>query len=108
MAADRELSDLIMRAFLLRRAMLIGRATGLRVLGDRRWPASAELQAMLTEHRIAHQWLDPAEDEAARTMLEEIDPPEAFRPVVLAADGRVLLAPTYEELVRAAGGARVG
>jgi hypothetical protein len=108
MAADRELSDLIMRAFLLRRAMLIGRATGLRVLGDRRWPASAELQALLAEHRIAHQWLDPAEDEAARTMLEEIDPPEASRPVVLAADGRVLLAPTADELVRAAGGIRVG
>jgi Na+:H+ antiporter, NhaA family len=108
MAADRELWDLIMRAFLLRRAMLIGRATGLRVLGDRRWPASAELQATLTERGIAHQWLDPAEDEAARTMLEEIDPPEPSRPVVLAADGRVLLAPTADELVRAAGGARVG
>jgi len=108
MAADRELSDLIMRAFLLRRAMLIGRATGLRVLGDRRWPASAELQAVLAEHRIAHQWLDPAEDEAARTMLEEIEPPEPSRPVVLAADGRVLLAPTADELVRAAGGTRVG
>jgi len=108
MAADRELSDLIMRAFLLRRAMLIGRATGLRVLGDRRWPASAELQATLAEHRIAHQWLDPADDEAARTMLEEIDPPDASRPVVLATDGRVLLDPSTDELVRAAGGSRVG
>jgi Na+:H+ antiporter, NhaA family len=78
------------------------------VLGDRRWPASAELQAVLAEHRIAHQWLDPTEDEVARTMLEEIDPPEASRPVVLAADGRVLLAPTADELVRAAGGTRVG
>jgi Na+/H+ antiporter NhaA len=108
MAADRELSDLIMRAFLLRRAMLIGRATGLRVLGDRRWPASVELQARLAEHGIAHQWLDPAEDEAARTMLEEIDPPDASRPVVLAADGRVLLDPSADDLVRAAGGSRVG
>jgi hypothetical protein len=32
-----------MRAMLIRRAMLIGRATGIRVLGDRRWPASGHL-----------------------------------------------------------------
>jgi Na+/H+ antiporter NhaA len=107
MAADRELADVIMRAFLLRRAGLIGRATGLRVVGDRRWPASAELAAVLAERQIAHQWLDPAEDEVARSMLAEISGPDDTDPVVLAADGRVLVEPTPEELVRAAGSDRV-
>jgi hypothetical protein len=107
MAADRELSDLIMRAFLLRRAMLIGRATGLRVVGDPRWPASAELRALLDERGVAHQWLDPAEDDGARAMLAEVDGLADSRPIVLAADGRVLIDPTGEELERAAGsGAR--
>jgi hypothetical protein len=103
MAADRELSELIMRAFLLRRAMLIGRSTGLRVVGDPRWPASAELRAVLGERGIAHQWLDPTEDDAARVMLTEIEGLDDRRPVVLAADGRVLVGPTADELARAAG-----
>jgi CRP-like cAMP-binding protein len=103
MAADRELSELIMRAFLLRRAMLIGRSTGLRVVGDPRWPASAELRAVLGERGIAHEWLDPTEDDAARVMLTEIEGLDDRRPVVLAADGRVLVEPTADELARAAG-----
>jgi CRP-like cAMP-binding protein len=108
LAADRELADVVLRAFLLRRAMLIGRSTGLRIIGDRRWPASAELAAALTGHRIAHHWLDPAEDEAARVMLAEITALDQARPAVLAADGRVLVDPTVEELLRAAGSDRVG
>jgi NhaA family Na+:H+ antiporter len=108
MAADRELADVIMRAFLLRRAMLIGRASGLRVVGDRRWPASTGLQETLTAHGIAHRWLDPAEDEAARSMLAEIDALEEARPVVIASDGRVLIDPSADDLLRAARGDRVG
>ncbi|MFD2092509.1 Na+/H+ antiporter NhaA, partial [Blastococcus deserti] len=108
LAADRELADVIMRAFLLRRAMLIGHASGLRVVGDPRWPASVALQEVLTEHGLAHRWLDPAEDEAARTMLAEIDALEEARPVVVASDGRVLIDPTADDLLRAAGSHRVG
>ncbi len=108
MSADRELADLIMRSFLLRRAMLIGQATGLRVVGDRSWSASAALQAVLDEHGIAHQWLDPVENEAARAVLAENDALEEERPVVVAPDGRVLVDPGRDELLRAAGVDRVG
>jgi Na+:H+ antiporter, NhaA family len=102
MSADRDVADVIMRAFLLRRAMLIGRATELRVLGDRRWPASAELLDTLHEQQITHTWLDPVDDPAARTMLDELDVP-GEQPVVVAPDGRVLIGPTPEELSRATG-----
>ncbi|WP_164704577.1 Na+/H+ antiporter NhaA [Blastococcus litoris] len=108
MAADRDLADLIMRSFLLRRAMLIGRATGLRVVGDPAWPASAALRVLLDEHGIAHQWLDPAENEAARAVLAENDALDEERPVVVASDGRVLVDPGPDELLRAAGTDRVG
>jgi Na+:H+ antiporter, NhaA family len=108
LAADRDLADVIMRAFLRRRAMLIGQASGLRVVGDPRWPASVVLEDALTEHGIAHRWLDPAEDEAARVMLAEIDALDETRPVVIASDGRVLIDPTPEDLLRAAGSDRVG
>ncbi|SDF97472.1 Na+/H+ antiporter NhaA [Blastococcus aurantiacus] len=106
LAADRELSNAVMRAMLIRRAMLIGRATGIRVLGDRRWPASERLRQLLADHGVGHTWLDPTDDPAARTMIEELEAP-ADTPVVLAADGRVLFDPSGDDLVRL-GSAPVG
>ena len=102
LARDPSLADIVTRSFLLRRAMLIGRASGLRVIGDRRWPASRELRALLIENGIEYQWLDPAEDPAARALLQEIDPSGTPRPAVVAPDGRVVLEPTQEDLIRAA------
>ena len=107
MAGDPELARLITRALLIRRAMLIGRATGIRVLGDRRWPASERLRDLLADQDIGHTWLDPAEDPAARTMLEELEPPDGV-PVVLAPDGRVLVDPSGDELLRLTAGTGTG
>ncbi|RBY92611.1 Na+/H+ antiporter NhaA [Blastococcus sp. TF02A-30] len=106
MADDRELSNTITRALLIRRATLIGRATGIRVLGDRRWPASARLRQTLADHALGHTWLDPAEDPAARTMLDELEAPDGT-PVVIAPDGRVLFDPSGDDLLRL-GTTRVG
>ncbi|MCW2697663.1 MAG: putative cyclic nucleotide-binding protein [Modestobacter sp.] len=110
LARNRDLDELVTRSFLLRRAMLIGQSSGLRVVGDRRWPASAELSALLADSGIAHQWLDPADDPAARRLLDEAlaDVPggDGQRPVVLAPDGRVLVEPTGAELVTLAGAPR--
>ncbi|MGH3788363.1 MAG: Na+/H+ antiporter NhaA [Pseudonocardiaceae bacterium] len=107
LARNPALASLVTRSFLLRRAMLIGRASGLRIVGDRRWPASRHLRAVLADNQIVHQWLDPAEDPAAQTLLAEIglevDREQDARPVVLAADGRVLLDPSIDDLTRAAG-----
>jgi Na+/H+ antiporter NhaA len=105
LARNRELNDLITRSFLLRRAMLIGQASGLRVVGDRRWPASRRLQAQLAEDGIAHQWLDPAEDAAARTLFAEAGGDGGTTPVVIRPDGRVLSDPTRDDLLMAAGSA---
>lgn len=103
LARNRELNDLVTRSFLLRRAMLIGQASGLRVVGDRRWPASAELQARLAADGIAHQWLDPADDAAARTLLAEAGVEGTTTPLVIRPDGRVLVDPTRDDLLQAAG-----
>ncbi|OMQ15415.1 Na+/H+ antiporter NhaA [Modestobacter sp. VKM Ac-2676] len=106
LARDRGLADVVTRSFLLRRAMLIGQASGLRVVGDRRWPASVELRAQLAEDGVPHQWLDPTEDDAARRLLAEVGAEDATSPVVLAPDGRVLVEPTRDDLARFAGTAR--
>ncbi|HEV7726480.1 MAG TPA: Na+/H+ antiporter NhaA [Modestobacter sp.] len=115
MARNRDLADTITRSFLLRRAILIGQASGLRVVGDRRWPASAQLRDLLEEAGITHQWLDPADDPAARSLLAEARPDDADRsggagggtqPLVLGPDGRVLVEPTRQELLALAGAPR--
>ncbi|MBK1783601.1 Na+/H+ antiporter NhaA [Prauserella cavernicola] len=94
---DTGLADTILRSFLLRRAVLIGRATTFRVIGDRRTQESRELHEVLAEGDIPHEWLDPVDDPAARRLREEVAPGSA-EPVVLAPDGRVLLRPTLDEL----------
>lgn len=99
-----DISDLVTRTFLLRRALLIGRASGLRVVGDRRWPASKKLRAELAEHGIAHEWLDPADDTVAWTILDEIsaEDRDAEQPVVVAPNGQLLVGPTLDEVRRLA------
>ena len=102
LARDRELNDVITRSFLLRRAMLIGQASGLRVVGDRRWPASVRLREQLAADGIPHQWLDPAEDPAARTLFTEAGG-DGETPIVIRPDGRVLVDATRDDLLQAAG-----
>ena len=104
LARHRDIADLVNRTFLLRRALLIGRASGLRVVGDRRWPASRELRAALVEHGIDHQWLDPADDDLARTVLREAasDDGAVEQPVVVTPDGQLLVGPPLEEVQRVA------
>jgi Na+/H+ antiporter NhaA len=104
-ARNRDLGELVTRSFLLRRAMLIGQSSSLRVIGDRRWPASADLAALLTERNVPHQWLDPADDPAAQRMWAEVGTDGSTQPAVVAPDGRVLVDPTAEDLARAATGA---
>ena len=110
LARNRELGQLVTRSFLIRRAMLIGQSRGLRVVGDRRWSASDELRTLLADHDVPHQWLDPADDPAARRLLDEAlaDAPAdgRDRPVVLAPDGRVLVEPDVAELAALAGAPR--
>ena len=61
----------------------------------------SRLRDVLADQGIGHTWLDPAEDPAARAMLDELEPPDEV-PVVLAPDGRVLIDPDGDELVRLA------
>lgn len=103
LAREPALANVVSRSFLLRRAMLIGRASELRVIGDRRWPASKELRGLLANNGIPYQWLDPADDSAARRLLAEFAPETQHQPIVLASDGRVMTHPTLAELTGSAG-----
>ncbi|WP_432492609.1 Na+/H+ antiporter NhaA [Kineococcus gypseus] len=102
LARQPELGELITRAFLVRRAWLIGRADGLRVVGERDWPASAELARLLERAGVPFEWLEPGSDPQGRRLWEDVGAGAgaagAEVPVVLAPDGRVLREPTLQEL----------
>ena len=103
---DAEFANLIIRAYLARREILIGIGGGLRVVGSRFSPESRRLREFLARNRLPFEWLDLEEDQDAERLLQAaaVDPAET--PVVIYGD-RVLRNPSNGELGRALGlGAR--
>jgi thioredoxin reductase (NADPH) len=102
-AEDKALSDLILGAFMARRAFLIDAETGIRLIGSRFSPDSRRLREFLARNRMPHQWIDLEEDDDAQAVLDglAIDPDQT--PVVIANGGETLRNPTNAELGRVIG-----
>ncbi len=96
-AANEDLSNLILRAFLARRAILIDRGAGIRLIGSRFSRDAQRLREFLRRNRMPYQWLDLEQDEEAAALLEALSIAPDETPVVLAAGG-VLRDPTNAEL----------
>ena len=63
---DPALGDLILRAFLLRRSLLIGLGVGLRIVGSRFSPDTRRLREFAARNRLPHRWIDLEEDHGRR------------------------------------------
>lgn len=94
---DQDLSDTIFRAFVLRRAILIGLGAGLKIVGTRVGRDSRRLREFVGRNRIPHAWLDIEEDGAAKALLEEFSLGSAETPIVIRGE-EVLRNPTNAEL----------
>jgi thioredoxin reductase (NADPH) len=55
---DQVLSDLILRAYLMRRSLLIEEGAGLRIIGSCYSPDTARLREFVARNRLPHRWLD--------------------------------------------------
>jgi thioredoxin reductase (NADPH) len=105
-ARNEELSNLILRAFLARRTILIDRGAGVRLIGSRFSRDAERLREFLRRNRMPYQWFDLEQDEDAATMLEALAVTPQDTPVVIGAGG-VLRNPTTGELAALLGlGAR--
>lgn len=100
--ADPALGDLILRACLVRRSVLIGLGAGLRIIGSRYSPDVRRLRDFAARNRIPHRWLDLEADPAAGALLGQFRVDPADTPVVIAA-GRLLRNPSNAELAAAIG-----
>jgi thioredoxin reductase (NADPH) len=82
-ADNQQLGDLVLSAFIARRAILIGRGVGIRLIGSRLSPDTRRLREFLTRNRIPHTFLDLETDEQADRLLRELSIPPRQTPLLL-------------------------
>jgi thioredoxin reductase (NADPH) len=99
---DPALGDVILRAFLLRRSMLIGLGAGFKIIGSRYSPECRRLRDFAARNRLPHRWIDLEKDPDAEALLRELQVPADATPVVIWGD-QVLRNPSNSELARVLG-----
>jgi thioredoxin reductase (NADPH) len=95
--------DLVMRAYLVRRSLLIELGAGLRIVGSRFSPDTRRLRDFAARNRLPHRWIDLEEDRQAESLLREMGIPPNDTPVVILNGDRVLRNPSNAELARIIG-----
>ncbi|MGX1773569.1 FAD-dependent oxidoreductase [Nocardia brasiliensis] len=100
---DPMLSDLILRAYLIRRCRLLGMVSGFRIIGSCYSPDTQRLREFAVRNRLPHDWIDLERDSRAEQLLRDLGVGPEDTPVVLWRGERVLRNPTNAELARLVG-----
>jgi thioredoxin reductase (NADPH) len=103
MAQELDLSELILRAFLLRHSILTQIGSGLTLIGSRFHPDTRRLLEMLARNRLPSKWLDLESSPDAETMLRELEVPVEDLPIVIVPGGPLLRNPSDRILLDALG-----
>ena len=103
MAQELDLSELILRAFLLRHSILTHLGSGLTLIGSRFHTDTRRLLEVLSRNRLPSKWLDLESSPDAETMLRELDVPVEDLPIVIVPGGPLLRNPTSRQLLDALG-----
>ena len=103
LASDADISELLMRAFILRRVGLLTEAQGgVVILGTRHSADTHRLRQFLTRNVHPHRYVD-IEDAGAAEMLERFGATEADLPLVLCRGKDLLRNPTNRQMAECAG-----
>jgi thioredoxin reductase (NADPH) len=106
LADDEELANLILRAYLARRSILIEVGGGVRLVGSRYSRDARRLREFLARNRVPHQWTDLEDDQEADALLRTLAVEPGETPVVIGGDA-VIRNPSNAELAAMLGlGAR--
>jgi thioredoxin reductase (NADPH) len=96
---DPELSQIFLRAFILRRALLMTRNAGnLVLIGSRHLAGSLTLQEFLTRNNQPYAYLDADHDPSVQSTLEGFGVSVTDVPVLICSGRQVLRKPTIEEV----------
>jgi thioredoxin reductase (NADPH) len=101
-ADDEELSNIILRAFMARRSILIEVGGGFKVIGSRYSPDTRRLREFLARNRLPYYWIDLEDDQEAERVLQALKICPEETPVVLTGAG-VLRNPSNAEVARLLG-----
>jgi thioredoxin reductase (NADPH) len=105
-AEDEDLINLILRAYLARRSILIEVEAGVTLVGSRYSQESRRLREFLARNRVPYRWMDLESDDAAEGVLQALGVASCETPIVIGGEG-VLRNPSNAELAATLGlGAR--
>ena len=96
-AEDQAFSNLILRAYLARRSILIDLGAGVKLVGSRYSTDSRRLREFLARNRMPYHWMDVEDDEEADTLLRAVGVTASETPVVIGGRG-VLRNPSNAQL----------
>jgi thioredoxin reductase (NADPH) len=100
---DPEFGELVLRAYLIRRSLLITDGAGLHIVGSRSAPDTHRLRAFVARNRLPHRFLDVEQDAYAERLLQQLHVPPEDLPVVIVRDEEVLRNPTNAALAERVG-----
>jgi len=102
-ARNPTVGDLVLRAFLIRRSILIGLGVGLRIVGSRFSPDARRLREFAARNRVPAQWLDLEDESEAEAMLSLLGVDPSQTPIVILYGQQVLRNPSNAEVASAIG-----
>ncbi len=98
------LGDLLLRAFLMRRKLLLeSNFAGVRVIGSRWSQDTFRIRDFLASNHVPVTWLDLEEDESVDQVLARLGIRPEETPIVVYGEQEILRNPSNEELAEAAG-----
>jgi len=103
MAQELELSEFLLRTFLVRHAFLTRLGAGLTLVGSRFDTDTRRLLEVLARNRLPSKWLDLEQSPEAEAMLRSLDVPVADLPIVVVPGGSLLRNPSSHVLLAALG-----
>lgn len=103
MAQEPDLSELLLRAFLLRRGLLMQRGVGLTLVGSRFDADTRRLLEILARNRLTSKWIDLETSEEAESLLCSLHVSVSDLPIVVMPGGPLLRNPSARTLLDALG-----
>jgi thioredoxin reductase (NADPH) len=97
LAEDEELSNLIFRAFMSRRTILIDIGAGVKVVGSRYSQDTRRVRTFLARNRMPYHWMDVEDDAEAEALLRALGVGACETPVVVGGE-QVLRNPSNAEI----------
>ncbi len=99
-----ELGETIVKAFLMRRTLLLGDGfVGVKIIGSRFSPDAHRLRDFATRNAVPFRWIDLDADEQADALLRQFNIPASATPIVLGSDGEWVSNPSNAEFASCMG-----